>query len=60
MAPLYPIKVDDPYSGTFLIRTPNGEWYVVRSTSKNIYKTKMCFKKMDYVLIYDNRFRFNN
>ena len=43
-------KVDDPYSVTFLIRTPIFESYVVCWGSKNGYQKDMNLRELDYLL----------
>ena len=40
------IEIVNPYSVTFLIRTPILKWYVVCCGSKNIYQKDMCLKEI--------------
>ena len=53
-------KVDNPYSVTFLIRTPVIEWYVVWCGTKNGYQKGMCLKEVGlHAQKYDNHSMFN-
>ena len=52
-------KVDNPYSVTFLIRTPIFEWYVVRFASKNGYQKDVFVRYWTSCSKYDDHSRLN-